>query len=179
MAAVDVARARQDERLVELYGGIHDEISAAFPEGTAFRLWLGYSSADLRSCQDAVEHFLREPRRIQIERLERGLSRLLDQDRLPSTTGLLSVLEICHKYEYPVLEAQAERALGRAERDVSRLDRSVTLLDRVGARPYAARVRCERALITADATEMKAGLAILDGLGDAEQILRFERLQVG
>jgi len=178
MAAVDVARARQDEHLVELYGGIHDEISAAFPEGTAFRLWLGYGSADLRSCQDAVEYFLREPR-FQVERLERGLSRLLDQDRLPSTAGLLSVLELCHKYEYPVLEAQAERALGRAERDLGRLDRSITLLDRVGARPYAARVRCERALITADAAEMKAGLAVLEGIGDTEQILRFERLQVG
>jgi len=178
MAAVDVARARQDERLVELYSGIHDEISAAFPEGTAFRLWLGYGSADLRACQEAVEHFVLAPR-LQIERLERGLSRLLDQDRLPSTTGLLSVLELCHRSEYPVLEAQAERALGRAERDVSRLDRSITLLDGVGARPYAARVRCERALITADAAEMKAGLALLEGIGDAEQILRFERLQVG
>src|SRR5438128_242944 len=119
MAAVDVARAREDDPLVELYRATHDEISAAFPEGTAFRLWLGYGSADLRSCQEAVEHFVREPRRLQIERLERGLSRLLDQDRLPSTAGLLSILEICHKYEYPVLEAQAERAVGRVERDVS------------------------------------------------------------
>jgi hypothetical protein len=62
---------------------------------------------------------------------------------------------------------------------VSRLDRSITLFDRVGAKPYAARVRCERALMTGDAAEMKAGLAVLEGIGDAEQILRFERLQVG
>jgi class 3 adenylate cyclase len=178
MAAVDVARARQDERLVDLYGAIHDDISAAFPEGTEFSRWFGYGSTDLQSCQDAVEHFLLGPR-LQVERLERGLSMLLDHDRLPSTEGLLSVLELCGKYEYPLLEAQAERALGRAQREVSRLNRSVTLFDRSGAVPYAARVRCERALITGDHDEMDAGLAVFERLGDMQQLGRFERLQVG
>ena len=178
MAAIDVARAREDERLVELYRATHDEISAAFPEASVFRRWLGYGDTDLQSCQEAVEHFLMGPG-LQIERLERGLSMLLDHDRLPSTAGLLSVLAFCRTHEYPLLEAQAERALGRAQRDVSRLDRAIALFDRSGARPYAARVRCERALITRDAAEMEAGLAVLDGLGDAEQRLRFERLQVG
>jgi hypothetical protein len=178
MAAIDVARAKQDERLVEQYGAIHDEISAAFPEGTPFRRWLGYGNTDLQSCLDAVEHFLLEPR-LQLERLERGLSMLLDHDRLPSTAGLLSVLTVCRQYGFPLVEAQAERAAGRAQHDVRRLDRSITLFDRSGARPYAARVRCERALITGDHGEMTAGLAVLDEIGDAEQILRFERLQVG
>ena len=178
MAAVDVARARQDERLVELFGVIHDDISAAFPKGTDFGRWLGYGKSNLQSCQDAVEHFLLEPR-LQMERLERGLSMLLDQDRLPSTAGLLSVLELCRRHEYPLLEAQAERALGRAKREPSRLNRSISLFDRSGARPYAARVRCELALITGDHIEMEAGLQVLEHLGDAEQVARFERLQVG
>src|SRR5437899_427001 len=178
MAAVDVARARQDERLVELFGVIHDDISAAFPKGTDFGRWLGYGKSNLQSCQDAVEHFLLEPR-LQMERLERGLSMLLDQDRLPSTAGLLSVLELCRRHEYPLLEAQAERALGRAKREPSRLNRSISLFDRSGARPYAARVRCELALITGDHIEMEAGLQVLEQLGDAEQVARFERLQVG
>src|SRR5207302_3435774 len=178
MAAVDVARAREDDPLVELYRATHDEISATFPEGSVFRRWLGYGDTDLQSCQEAVEHFLMGPG-LQIERLERGLSMLLDHYRLPSTAGLLSVLAFCCTHEYPFVEAQAERALGRAQRDVSRLDRAIALFDRSGARPYAARVRCERALITRDAAEMEAGLAVLDGLGDAEQRMRFERLQVG
>jgi class 3 adenylate cyclase len=178
MAAVDVARARQDERLAELYRATHDEISGAFPEATPFRRWLGYGSTDLESCQDAVEHFLTGPG-LQVERLERGMSMLLDHDRLPSTAGLLSVLTYCSKYEYPLLEAQAERALGRAQRNVTRLDRAITLFDRSGARPYAARVRCERALITGEHAEMEAGLQVLERLGDAEQVGRFERLQVG
>src|SRR5207253_2553364 len=119
------------------FGVIHDDISAAFPKGTDFGRWLGYGKSNLQSCQDAVEHFLLEPR-LQMERLERGLSMLLDQDRLPSTAGLLSVLELCRRHEYPLLEAQAERALGRAKREPSRLNRSISLFDRSGARPYAA-----------------------------------------
>jgi hypothetical protein len=178
MAALDVARARQDEGLLELYGTIHDEISAAFPEGSPFRRWLGYGRTDLESCQDAVEHFLRRPR-LQIERLERGLSMLIDHDRLPSTDGLLTMLAFCHEADYPLLEAQVERALGRAQRDPTRLERAIGLLDRAGAQPYAARVRCEWALLTDHEAEMQAGLAVLERLGDAEQVLRFERLQVG
>src|SRR5207248_859957 len=104
------------ERLVELFGAIHDDISAAFPKGTDFGRWLGYGKSNLQSCQDAVEHFLLEPR-LQMERLERGLSMLLDQDRLPSTAGLLSVLELCRRHEYPLL------ARLRRSRPTSRSDR--------------------------------------------------------
>lgn len=178
MAAIDVARARQDERLVEQYGAIHDEISVAFPEATPFRRWVGYGNSDLRSCLEAVEHFLLEPR-LQLERLERGLSRLLDRDRLPSTAGLLSVLTVCHQHGFPLVEAQAERALGRAQHDLARLERSIALFDRAGAIPYATRVRCELALMTGDHAEMESGLQVLERLGDAEQVGRFERLQVG
>jgi hypothetical protein len=178
MSAIDVARARQDEGLLELYGTILDEIAAAFPEGSPFRWWRGYGRNDLESCQAAVEHFLLNPR-LQVERLERGLSMLLDHERLPSSDGLLSALAFCHEAEYPLLEAQVERALGRAKREVTRFDRAIALFDRSGARPYAARVRCERALMTGDTAEMEAGLSMLERVGDAQQILRFERLQVG
>src|SRR5207302_7112538 len=89
-------------------------------------------------CQDAVEHFLTGPG-LQVERLERGLSMLLDHDRLPSRAGLLSILTFCGEHEYPLLEAQAERALGRVNRDLTRLEHSINLFDRSGARPYADR----------------------------------------
>ena len=95
---------------------------------------------------------------------------------------LVAPLEIgqlvgCHPGTHQPVGAVQPETVG--QRDVSRLDRAIALFDRSGARPYAARVRCERALITRDAAEMEAGLAVLDGLGDAEQRMRFERLQVG
>ena len=178
MAAIDIARARQDERLLDRYGMIHDEISSAFAEGTQFRRWIGYGRHDLNPGEDAVRHFRLGPM-FQLERLERGLSFLLDHDRQPSVDAVRHVLENPRAEDFPLLLAEAERAMGRAERDRGRLDRSLALLERAGALPYAARVRCERAFITGDRAEMEAGLRVLEQLGDAEQVARFERLAVG
>jgi hypothetical protein len=48
----------------------------------------------------------------------------------------------------------------------------------MGAVPYAARVRCERALLSGDHAELENGLAVLERLGDRLQVGRYER-QVG
>jgi hypothetical protein len=48
----------------------------------------------------------------------------------------------------------------------------------MGALPYAARVRCELALLTGDRTELDKGLAVLERLGDRLQVGRYDR-QVG
>jgi hypothetical protein len=178
MAAIDIARSRQDQHLVDLYVGAHDEIVCAFPEGSEFRHWEGYGSRDLATMARALERF-QLGLMIRVDRLERALSRLLDQDYVPPTSTLDTILDYCREHELPVVEAQAERGLGLVHRNVDRLQRSISLFDRAGAIPCVARVRCERALLTGDHAEMQAGLAVLEGLGDAEQILRFERLQVG
>jgi hypothetical protein len=41
--------------------------------------------------------------------------------------------------------------------------------------PYAARVRCERALLTGNQTELEAGMRVLEALGDLDQLARVER----
>ena len=178
MAAIDIARARQDERLLDRYGTIHDEISSAFAEGTQFRRWIGYGRRDLGSGEDAVRYFRLGPM-LQLERLERGFSFLLDHDRPPPSETVRYVMANPHAEDFPLLLAQAERAMGVADRDLGRLGRSLALLERAGALPYAARVRCERALITGDRAELEAGLRVLERLGDADQVARFERLAVG
>jgi class 3 adenylate cyclase/tetratricopeptide (TPR) repeat protein len=178
MAAIDIAQSRQDQQLVDLYVGVHDEIVSAFPEGSEFSHWHGYGSRDLAAVARAVERF-RLGLMIRVDRLERGLSRLLDQDVVPPTSTLDTILDYCSEHELPLVEAQAERGLGRAHRNLDRLQRSISLFERAGAIPCAARVRCERALLTGDHGEMQAGLAVLERLGDAEQVSRFERLQVG
>src|SRR5437667_7074956 len=105
----------------------------------------------------------------QLERLERGLSFLLDHDRQPSIDAVRHVLENPRAEDFPLLLAQAERAMGRAERDRGRLGRSLALLERVGALPYAARVRCERAVITGHRAEMEAGCGCRKSLGMANR----------
>jgi hypothetical protein len=59
------------------------------------------------------------------------------------------------------------------------LTRSLAIFDELGAVPYAARVRCERALLTGDHAELDEGLAVLERLGDRLQVSRYERRQVG
>jgi len=178
MAAIDVARARQDEPLVDRYATVHDEITSAYPEGAHFRHWQGYGGPDLAPIAQAVDQF-QVGQMFRIDHLERGLSRLLDHDRLPATTTIATILDYSRAHELAAVEAQAERALGLAHRDIEPLQRSIRLFERIGALPYSARVRCERALITGDHAEMNAGLQVLERLGDVEQVGRFERLQVG
>jgi hypothetical protein len=59
------------------------------------------------------------------------------------------------------------------------LTRSLALWEEMDAVPYAARVRCERALLTGDHAELENGLAVLERLGDRLQVGRYERRQVG
>ena len=176
MAAIDIARARQDERLVDIYGTIHDEISAEFPEGTLFRRWIGYGQGNLDAVEDAVSAFLDGPG-IQIERFERGLNFLLDNDRLVARSVADRALAL-RPGEFPLLEAQANRLLGRIDHDPDRLTRALSAFERSKAAPYVARVRCERALLTGNRDELESAIRVLEQLGDQDQVCRFERLQV-
>ena len=177
MSAIDIARARQDERQLEVYGTVFDEISVQFAVGSRVRRWLGYAGSDLSVVEEAVGRYPLD-QGVQLDTLERGLSYLVDQDRVPPIDLAERILKF-QPGEFPILQAQAERTIGQGQRDVGRLSRALELLQRAGAVPYAARVRCERALLTGDHDEMDAGLSVLERLGDAQQVGRFERLQVG
>jgi hypothetical protein len=75
-----------------------------------------------------------------------------------------------------LLEAQARRALGIAMRDAAELTRALDIFEEAHAVPYAARVRCERALLTGGQSELEAGMRVLEGLGDLDQLTRVERV---
>jgi hypothetical protein len=74
-----------------------------------------------------------------------------------------------------LLEAQARRALGIAMRDAAELARALEIFEQTRAVPYAARARCERALLTGNQSELEAGLRVLEALGDLDQVARVER----
>lgn len=174
MAAMDVARARQDPDRVQRYGEAIEAIVAAFPPGTASHQWIGYGILDLEAVEAAVERQAGG----QLQRFERGLNLLLDHDRPIQPDAVLTVLGLSQARGLPIVEAQIQRSIGRARGDPGALMRSIDLLERVGAKPYAARARCEKALLTGESAEMSAGLAVLERLGDEQQVCRFERLQV-
>jgi hypothetical protein len=76
----------------------------------------------------------------------------------------------------PLLAAQVQRALGLARRDSTRLSAALETWARSGALPNIGRARAERGLVTGDAAETDAGLAILRKLGDASYLDRFSAL---
>jgi class 3 adenylate cyclase len=178
MAVIDVARARQDDRLAELNREMLEAIVMAFPPESPFRIWLGYGAADL----PAIEAALRAVPIVTtglIERVERGLNLLLDAGRHPPKPTLTEILERAQEGCFKPLEAQARRGLGLVAGDVEMLSSSLALWEEFGALPYAARVRCERALLTGDREELEKGFAVLERLGDRMQLGHYERLAIG
>jgi hypothetical protein len=175
---MDIARGRQDHVLFDRYAELHDQIVAAYPEGMEYRHWKDYASPDPGPLKQAVETF-QLGQMFRLDRLERGLTRALDQDIALPVATLTAIRDYAREHEFLVLEAEAERGLGRQERRVDLLQRARSLFERAGATPYVARVRSEAAMLSGDEAEMAAGLRVLEQLGDAEQLGRFERLQVG
>jgi hypothetical protein len=177
MAAIDVAHARQDDRLAESYREILDTILMAFPAESHFRRWLGYGGNDLKPIAQALMQMALTTRGLP-ERAERGLNLLLDAGEPLPADRLGELLQTAEEGRFRPLEAQVRRGLGVVERDREMLSRSLALWEGMGALPYAARVRCELALLTGDRTELDKGLAVLERLGDRLQVGRYER-QVG
>ena len=70
---------------------------------------------------------------------------------------------------------QMDRAAALAARDPVRLEQVQRSFEAMGARPFVARVRYERALLTGDAAEKAAALGELERIGDLEQIARYEQ----
>jgi hypothetical protein len=133
-----------------------------------------YLAADVDALAADVERF--EPMHRGVERLERALSLTTDRGRFPSLPVLQRIGEFARAYAYRLLEAQALRAHGVATGDAAVLVRARELFDQAGARPYAARASCERALLTEDRDALTAGTRTLEGLGDVDYLSRMERL---
>jgi class 3 adenylate cyclase len=178
MAAIDVAHARQDDRLAESYREILDAILMAFPADSHFRRWLGYGGSDLHPIAEAVSQMAQTATGLP-ERAERGLNLLLDSGEAFSADRLGELLRWAEDGHFRPLEAQARRGLGIVGRDHEMLTRSLEIWEEMDAVPYAARVRCERALLTGDHAALEKGLAALERLGDRLQVSRYERRQVG
>jgi hypothetical protein len=173
IAALDIARAREDWARVADYQGILRTITDAFRPDREKSV-RAYIAPDLDALDAEVLHDLANNPR---ERIERVLNLFLDQGQVPDRGVLDPILKIAVGHGYLPLEAQARRGLGLAARDPQELARALAIFERIGAVPYAARVRCERAVLTRDGAEKAAGLRTLEALGDQAQLRRFEGVQ--
>ncbi len=175
IAALDVGRARHDSQLVDQYRAVLDEILKHFAADSLFGRLRPYGRRDLETLEaEVVRGFGTIPRARQ-QLVERTLSLCADLDRSLAPDAILPIVEGAAADGLKLLEAQARRALGIALRDIAELTCALEIFEETRAMPYAARVRCERALLTGNQSELEAGMHVLEALGDLDQLARMER----
>ena len=175
IAALDIGRARHDTQLVDRYRAVLDEILKHFAADSLFGRLRPYGRGEVDSLEaEVVGGFATIPRARQ-QLVERTLSLYSDLDRSLAPEALQPIVTSAAADGLKLLEAQARRALGISRRDPAELTRALELFEETRAVPYAARVRCERALLTRDQSELEAGMHVLEALGDVDQLARVER----
>jgi hypothetical protein len=175
IAALDVGRARHDTQLVDRYRAVLDEILKHFAADSLFGRLRPYGRGDIATLEaEVVGGFGTIPRARQ-QLVERALSLCCDLDRSLAPAAVQPIVISAAADGLKLLEAQARRALGISRRDTDELTSALRIFEETRAVPYAARVRCERALFTGDQSELEAGMHALEALGDLDQLARMER----
>jgi class 3 adenylate cyclase len=175
IAALDVGRARRDTQLIDRYRAVLDEILKHFAADSLFGRLRPYGRGDIETLEaEVIGGFGAIPRARQ-QLVERTLSLYSDLDRSLAPEAIQRIVASAAADGLKLLEAQARRALGISMRDTAELTRALEIFDETRAVPYAARVRCERALLTRNQSELEAGLHVLEALGDLDQLARMER----
>lgn len=191
IAALDVARARHDEARAAVMVGVLKDIVRQFHPDSPIARMAPYVDGDLEAVRRQLETAFRFGdeeldeqlllvKRVlgrlgPVEYVERALSVCSDRLVLPSTDALRSVVRITVAHGHAIVEAQARRALGLALKDIDELTEAQEIFERCGALPYAARARSERAVLTGNADELRAATAVLETLGDTDQLDRIQR----
>ncbi len=178
VAALDVARARRDERTIEEFGQIIDEILQKFRTARTDSPVVTRIEPYLRLNFEAMTHYVgRFPFRHlpSIEHYERTLSLLTDYRHPVAPDLVRRIAAFAAEFHYRPLEAQARRALGVMAADADELGRAATLFQETKAVPYEARARCEHAIVAGESGAFATAERILEQLGDIDQI---ERLAV-
>jgi class 3 adenylate cyclase len=173
VAALDVARGRRDDRLIERYREVADEIFRQLAPDAYFALpFKPLLTGALAAFPAAVARFQSHP---SVEFHERALSFCSDQSYPLAHEVTKAIIAFAEPLGLRVLEAQARRALGIRACHAEELARALAIFERIGAAPYAARARCERALLIDDEQEFAAGMRALEGIGDVDQLERFDQ----
>ncbi len=162
---LDIGRARGDERLVSAATEAMETVIARYPPDSHNRAWFAYTHGESGFMNDRTLHGA--------ENAERRLSLACDRgEALPDHTRT-GILAAGIRLRVPLLEAQARRSLALAHHDAGEMAQAIATWERIGAVPQLGRGKAERGVLTGDAAETEAGLAILRRLGDAAYEDRF------
>ncbi len=169
LAGLDIGRARGDARIVSAASEAITSIIARFPGDSVHQpLAVHVSGAAEFSADDPALN-----PSYPAEALERRLALAGDLRTMLVDDLLDMLLEQSVQRRVPLVEAQVRRCIGLARRDAKELAAAIAIWEPRGALPNLGRARAEHGLITNDAAEIDAGIAILKKLGDNHYLDRF------
>jgi len=169
IVGLDIGWARGDPRLVGSATGAIESIVSRYPADSSYRFLTQYLQGDPSYAPGEQIPKHRWPPEI----LERRLSLACDLRRPLPQHVLDSILERAERFKIPILAGQARRVRALAAQDVGEMSLAVDIFEGLGAVPQLGRARAERGLLSHEAAETDAGLAILKKLGDANYVDRF------
>jgi hypothetical protein len=176
-AACDIARARRDEERLQQYLAIVEEIETQFPRQD-LRRGLHYARRDMEWIAEvARSDLLTNVRRPELRANVIDVAVSAGITLPAGTMRDLATWSLEHGLR--IQAGQALRALAMASGDPSHLDGAVDLFRACGARPALGRSLVERGIMTGDAAGVGSGRAMLELLGDVEQLDRYDQLAKG
>jgi tetratricopeptide (TPR) repeat protein len=166
---IDIGRARGDMRLQGVAADAMESILARFPADHINRAWTAFIRGDARAA--AADPLLTT--RYPPESAERQIAMTTDAREQLSEEFIAEAMARSLRQRVPLLQAQVLRARGLARSDAQDMTAAIEIWERSGSQPQLGRARAERGLITGDAAETQAGLALLKKLGDLNYVDRF------
>ncbi len=173
VAGSDVARAQRDEAAAERWRDAIRTIIGQSWEGDPSKIRVrSYIALDLDAISERLDRTgMGDVTRV--ETTERELCLLVDHRRPISEEACRSILDSAIAHGTRPLEGQARRMLALITGDAVEAARAAKVFDACQAVPYAARARAEASLISRDHAGYAAALAVLEKLGDEDQIMRY------
>jgi class 3 adenylate cyclase len=171
LAALDVARGRGDAAAAAEILGVLNDMLGRTGEGAIGQM-KPYLTEDPTPLWDRLDWLINSHG---VDYVERALARCCDLRVPPPLDRFEHLFEYDAIRELRVLRAQLHRTRGLVKNDPAYLDAALAIFEEIGAVPYVARLRCERALLTGDEAGLAEGRRALEGIRDVAQLERYER----
>jgi len=171
LSAVAIARARHDTESFGTWADVIETILGGRVEPSRIE------SLSLALAREEFDLALEQFPLIQVSVLPtyvaHALGQFSDRNLLVPEHTLQAWADRAFTEGTPLVEAEARRGLALLHGEEAQAVRAIELFEQCSAKASTARVRCELGLLTGDENIFRAGAAILESLGDVDQLERF------
>ena len=174
IAGLDVARARRDEAAIERWSEVIEEIVGQFEDGhptRRLRAFLGPDSEALATGIAANSQFYIE----RLHHVERAFATCADRRQAVAADAVEEVVAAAARREAQPLLGQALRVRGLQAGAEADLQAALAIFEEMRSVPYVGRLQIELGTLTGDRPLVERGIAVLEDLGDVDQLERIAR----